>query len=92
MSTFSFVTYMIYYPLVVAMFLLNCFADSEPTFSEYPAAEVSFQMCLNDYLILRACKLFTFICISKFKQHGLPLKFYMIRKLLTEIFRLPLFI
>lgn len=30
----SFVLYMIYYPLVVAMVLLSCFADSSPTFKE----------------------------------------------------------
>jgi hypothetical protein len=38
---FPFVSYMIYYPLVLAMLILNCFADAPPRFSEYPSVEVS---------------------------------------------------
>lgn len=29
-QTVEFVSYMIYYPIVVAIFILNCFADSYP--------------------------------------------------------------
>ncbi|XP_021917145.1 multidrug resistance-associated protein 1 isoform X2 [Zootermopsis nevadensis] len=36
---FSFVSYMIYYPLVLAMLIFNCFADAPPRFSEYPLVE-----------------------------------------------------
>ncbi|KAF5286638.1 hypothetical protein FQA39_LY16212 [Lamprigera yunnana] len=32
---FSYVTYLIYYPVVVIMLILNCFADKEPTIHEY---------------------------------------------------------
>lgn len=38
---FHFVTYMIYYPLVLVMLVFNCFPDASPQFSEYPSAEVS---------------------------------------------------
>uniref|UniRef100_V5I844 ABC-type glutathione-S-conjugate transporter n=1 Tax=Anoplophora glabripennis TaxID=217634 RepID=V5I844_ANOGL len=34
-----YVTYMIYYPLVLLMFLLNCFADKPPRESVYPKTE-----------------------------------------------------
>nr|CAD7400512.1 unnamed protein product [Timema poppensis] len=36
---FPFVSYMIYYPVTVAIFILNCFADAPPKFSEYPSVE-----------------------------------------------------
>ncbi|XP_071454824.1 multidrug resistance-associated protein 1 isoform X2 [Hetaerina americana] len=35
-SSFSFVLFMIYYPLLVAMLFLNCFADAPPNFLHYP--------------------------------------------------------
>ncbi|XP_018568582.1 multidrug resistance-associated protein 1-like [Anoplophora glabripennis] len=38
-SNNSYVTYMIYYPLVLLMFLLNCFADQRPRESIYPKTE-----------------------------------------------------
>jgi hypothetical protein len=38
---FPFVSYMIYYPLVLGMLVFNCFADASPLFSEYPPIEVS---------------------------------------------------
>nr|CAD7573697.1 unnamed protein product [Timema californicum] len=36
---FTFVSYMIYYPVTVAIFILNCFADAPPKYSEYPPVE-----------------------------------------------------
>lgn len=36
---FPFVTYMMYYPLVLGMLILNCYADASPRFSEYPPVE-----------------------------------------------------
>nr|CAD7427423.1 unnamed protein product [Timema monikensis] len=36
---FPFVSYMIYYPVTVAIFILNCFADAPPKYSEYPPVE-----------------------------------------------------
>lgn len=32
---YNFVSYMVYYPLIVLMFLLNCFADLPPKDSPY---------------------------------------------------------
>ncbi|XP_076628337.1 multidrug-Resistance like Protein 1 isoform X1 [Colletes latitarsis] len=37
--TYSFVSYMIYYPIVVLLFLLNFLVDAEPKYSEYPRVE-----------------------------------------------------
>ncbi|CAL7934381.1 unnamed protein product [Xylocopa violacea] len=37
--TYSFVSYMIYYPIVVLLFLLNFLVDAEPSYSEYPKVE-----------------------------------------------------
>ncbi|KAG7197439.1 hypothetical protein KM043_013293 [Ampulex compressa] len=37
--TYSFISYMIYYPIVVLLFLLNFLVDAEPKFSEYPLVE-----------------------------------------------------
>ncbi|XP_046739583.1 multidrug resistance-associated protein 1 isoform X11 [Diprion similis] len=37
--TYSYVSYMIYYPVVLALFLLHFFVDGEPRFSEYPPVE-----------------------------------------------------
>lgn len=39
-SNYYFVSYMIYYPLVVIQFILHCFADKPPIFSEFPPAKV----------------------------------------------------
>nr|CAD7593710.1 unnamed protein product [Timema genevievae] len=36
---FPFVSYMIYYPVTMAIFILNCFADAPPKYSEYPPVE-----------------------------------------------------
>ncbi|XP_065155853.1 multidrug resistance-associated protein 1 isoform X1 [Atheta coriaria] len=36
---YFYISYLIYYPLVVIMLLLNCFADGEPTHSKYPKSE-----------------------------------------------------
>ncbi|KAL0104453.1 hypothetical protein PUN28_017289 [Cardiocondyla obscurior] len=38
-STYSLVSYMIYYPIVVILFVLNFLVDAEPKFSEYPTVE-----------------------------------------------------
>ncbi|XP_053980762.1 multidrug resistance-associated protein 1 isoform X1 [Hylaeus volcanicus] len=38
-ASYSFVSYMIYYPLVVLLFLLNFLVDGEPKYSEYPRVE-----------------------------------------------------
>ncbi|XP_066599372.1 multidrug resistance-associated protein 1 isoform X2 [Prorops nasuta] len=38
-SNYSFISYMVYYPVVVILFLLNFFVDAEPKFSEYPPVE-----------------------------------------------------
>lgn len=38
---YEYVSYMIYYPLVVAMLLLNCFGEGEPTIYPYRSASVS---------------------------------------------------
>ncbi|KZC08998.1 Multidrug resistance-associated protein 1 [Dufourea novaeangliae] len=38
-ATYSFLSYMIYYPMVVILFLLNFLADAEPKYSEYPKGE-----------------------------------------------------
>lgn len=35
------VSYMIFYPLCLAMFILNCLADQAPRHSNYPKADVS---------------------------------------------------
>nr|XP_046475194.1 multidrug resistance-associated protein 1 isoform X8 [Neodiprion pinetum] len=37
--TYSYVSYMIYYPVVLVLFLLHFFVDGEPRFSEYPPVE-----------------------------------------------------
>ncbi|XP_015175304.1 PREDICTED: multidrug resistance-associated protein 1 isoform X1 [Polistes dominula] len=37
--TYLFVSYMIYYSLILSMFLLNFFVDAEPKYSEYPLVE-----------------------------------------------------
>lgn len=37
---YPYVSYLIYYPLVLAMVLLNCFADQAPQHSNYPKTEV----------------------------------------------------
>ncbi|XP_018359852.1 PREDICTED: multidrug resistance-associated protein 1 isoform X1 [Trachymyrmex cornetzi] len=37
--TYSLVSYMIYYPIVVILFVLNFLVDAEPKFSEYPTVE-----------------------------------------------------
>jgi hypothetical protein len=59
---FSFVTYMIYYPLVLAILILNCFADAPPRFSEYPSVEVSEEvdhLChWHAFEIYYVCKIF----------------------------------
>nr|XP_034174731.1 multidrug resistance-associated protein 1 isoform X3 [Osmia lignaria] len=39
--TYSFVSYMIYYPVVVLLFLLNFMVDAEPKYSKYPKVENS---------------------------------------------------
>ncbi|XP_017881737.1 multidrug resistance-associated protein 1 isoform X2 [Ceratina calcarata] len=38
-SMYYFVSYMIYYPIVVLLFFLNFFVDAEPKYSEYPKVE-----------------------------------------------------
>ncbi|XP_076672367.1 multidrug-Resistance like Protein 1 isoform X1 [Andrena cerasifolii] len=38
-NNYSFVSYMIYYPIVVLSWLLNFLVDAEPTFSEYPKVD-----------------------------------------------------
>ncbi|XP_011882151.1 PREDICTED: multidrug resistance-associated protein 1 isoform X4 [Vollenhovia emeryi] len=38
-STYPLVSYMIYYPIVVILFVLNFLVDAEPKFSEYPTVE-----------------------------------------------------
>lgn len=47
---------MIYYPLVLAMLVFNCFADAPPRYSEYPSVEVSgevwLSLCLALFLIV----------------------------------------
>ncbi|KOC70044.1 Multidrug resistance-associated protein 1 [Habropoda laboriosa] len=37
--TYSFISYMIYYPTVVLLFLLNFLVDAEPKYSEYPRVD-----------------------------------------------------
>lgn len=41
-ASYSFISYMIYFPLVLFIFLLNCFADTEPLESPYPKKKVYF--------------------------------------------------
>ncbi|XP_018568571.1 multidrug resistance-associated protein 1 isoform X2 [Anoplophora glabripennis] len=38
-SKYFYISYLIYYPLVLLMFLLNCFADKPPRESKYPKSE-----------------------------------------------------
>ncbi|XP_074036470.1 multidrug resistance-associated protein 1-like [Leptinotarsa decemlineata] len=38
-SYYFYISYLIYYPLVILMFLLNCFADHAPKFTEYPKVQ-----------------------------------------------------
>ncbi|XP_069695544.1 multidrug resistance-associated protein 1 isoform X5 [Periplaneta americana] len=38
-SIFRFASFMVYYPVVLAVLILNCFADAPPRFSEYPSVE-----------------------------------------------------
>ncbi|XP_074036465.1 multidrug-Resistance like Protein 1 isoform X3 [Leptinotarsa decemlineata] len=38
-SYYFYISYLIYYPLVVLMFLLNCFADQAPRFTKYPKVQ-----------------------------------------------------
>ncbi|KAG5890605.1 hypothetical protein JTB14_005118 [Gonioctena quinquepunctata] len=38
-SYYFYVSYMIYYPLVILMFLLNCIADQGPRFTKYPKVQ-----------------------------------------------------
>ncbi|XP_006612231.1 multidrug resistance-associated protein 1 [Apis dorsata] len=37
--SYSFISYMIYYPIVIFLFLLNFLVDAEPKYSKYPRAE-----------------------------------------------------
>lgn len=39
---YNFVSYMVYYPLIVLMFILNCFADLPPNDSPYKYEKVNF--------------------------------------------------
>lgn len=39
---YSFVSYMIYFPLVLIILLLNCIVDAEPTISPFPKNKVYF--------------------------------------------------
>lgn len=43
-TDFKFITFMIYYSLVLIMLVLNCFADAPPRFSEYPKVDVNSTM------------------------------------------------
>lgn len=38
---YSFVSYMVYYPLIILMFVLNCFADLPPRDTPYKYEKVS---------------------------------------------------
>lgn len=38
---YPFISYMIFFPLIVLMVLLNCFVDQPPNYSPYPESEVS---------------------------------------------------
>lgn len=38
---YFYISYLIYYPFIILMLLLNCFVDKPPTFSEYPRTAVS---------------------------------------------------
>lgn len=40
-SSYGFISYMIYYPLIVIQFLLSCFADQPPAYVEDPISKVS---------------------------------------------------
>lgn len=43
----SHVIYLIYYPLVVLIFLLNCFADQPPRETKYPKSQVCLSLKHN---------------------------------------------
>ncbi|XP_030761803.1 multidrug resistance-associated protein 1 isoform X2 [Sitophilus oryzae] len=38
-SYYSYITYLVYYPLVILMLLLNCFADRPPKITKYPKTQ-----------------------------------------------------
>lgn len=44
---YNYVSYMIYYPLIVIMFILNCFADLPPRDSPYMYEKVSLLFCYD---------------------------------------------
>lgn len=37
----SFGTFMVFYPVTVFMFLVNCFGDAPPRYAHYPRGQVS---------------------------------------------------
>jgi ATP-binding cassette subfamily C (CFTR/MRP) protein 1 len=39
-SYYSYISYLIYYPFILIMLFLNCFADRAPRHSEYPKLQV----------------------------------------------------
>lgn len=46
-SSYNFLSYMIYYTLIVTQFFLTCFADKPPTHVEDIISKVSIQFLLN---------------------------------------------
>lgn len=46
-SSYSFISYMIYYPFVVIQFLLACFADQAPTYVDDVISKVSLQLSIS---------------------------------------------
>lgn len=48
---YPFVSYMVYYPIVLALFILNFFADVPPKSFDYPPTNVSINMSHLSILI-----------------------------------------
>lgn len=40
-NSYFFISYMIYFPLVFIQFILHCFADKTPLYTEYPTVKVN---------------------------------------------------
>jgi hypothetical protein len=61
---------MIYYPLVLAMLVFNCFADAPPRFSEYPSVEVS-----DEVQLILCLAFFVILCVyGMFDDHSLNMR------------------
>lgn len=52
-SYYQYVSYLIYYPMVLLMLLLNCFADRPPRITKYSKSQVRL---ISDYFFEKCCQ------------------------------------